>query len=132
MDEPTKDRLVQWRQQGMSSREIAKITGETPARINYLIKKYKITQKKKTAAPEEIEAMCQLRREGYGTSEIARKTGYTESTVYGYLKAAGLIAERKPDPDIPLKFAAPRIPGITTVVYHGVRYKDVTDLYIPG
>lgn len=132
MNYPTKDQLAQMRQQGMKSCEIAERTGNSQGTIEYLFRKYKLCRKRKPPAPEQIEEFRRMKQEGLTTKEIGEKTGYPEGTVYYHLKAAGQDSGEDFRQDLPVKFAVPRIPNIATVVYHGVRYEDVTELYIPS
>lgn len=129
---PTKDQLTMWRQQGKTYKEIAQMTGKSPETIRVRCCQYKITSKPRGVPQDQIDTFCQLKREGLKTKEIADKTGYTESTVYTYLKAAGLIESRNFEPDLPLQFAVPREPKIIKAVYGGVKYEDITDFWILG
>ena len=129
---PTKDQLIMWRQQGKTYKEIAQMTGKSPETIRVRCCQYKITSKPRGMAQDQIDVFCRMRREGLGTKEIADQTGYAESTVYTYLKAAGLIKNRNFEPDLPLKFAVPREKKIIKAVFGGVKYEDITDFCVPG
>ena len=132
MNYPTEDQLNTWRQQGKTYAQIAQMTGRSPGTIKVMCSRLKISPRRRAIPQDQIKIICRMRQEGYRTKEIVEETGYSESTVYEYLKAAGLINERNLESELPLIFAKPRKPKIRKVIYHGKTYIDVTDLYIAG
>lgn len=136
MNYPTKDQLEAWRKQGKSNVEIAGLTGRSIGTINGLFSKYKIAQRRTAIPQDKINTICEMRKAGSSTKEISEKTGCGLSTVQNYIRAAGLIVDRRKkdewEPEFPTIFAHPRKPKIEKVVVDGKRYLDVTDLYVPG
>lgn len=129
MEHPTKDQLSQMRQQGMTICEIAKALGKNQGTIEYLFRKYKLRRKRNKITLEQIEEFRRMRQEGMTITEIAEETGCPEGTVYYYLKPEDSGEDFVQE--LPIRFAAPRKPKLEKAVYFGIRYVDVTDLYIP-
>lgn len=136
--ELTKEQLIIWRQQGMSNVDIAHKIGKSISSVNMLFSQYKIP-KRRTGLPEEkAEAIAMMGKEGKSTKEIAERLGISITTVHNYLKAAGLIPDKKKDgekkEDEPEAFimAVQRKPRIFRAFYSGRWYKDVTDLHLLG
>lgn len=137
MNYPTKDQLELWRSQGKTNIEIAKMTGRGIGTINGLFSKYKIAKRRRTIPQDKIDTIHQMRKTGSSAKEIADKTGCGLSTVRNYIKAAGLVHERKEkiepklESELPTVFAVSRGPIIKKIVIDGKRYMDITDLYVP-
>ncbi len=129
MEHPTKDQLAQMRQQGMITREIAKATGRNQGTIEYLFRKYKLCRKRSRLTLEQIEEFHRMRQEGMTITEIAEETGYSKELVHYHLKQKENNEES--GPEFPMQFAVPREPKLEKTIYFGIRYVDVTDLYIP-
>lgn len=136
MNYPTKEQLELWRKQGKTNVEIAKLTGKSIGTINGLFSKYKIPQRKRTLPQDTINTICRMKKAGSSAKEISEKTGCGLSTVEKYIKAAGLVMDKRkkdePEQEFPTIFVHPREPKIEKVVIDGKRYLDITDLYIPG
>lgn len=130
MKNPTKDQLAQMRQQGMTNREIAGATGKSQGTIEYLFRKYKLCRKRSLITLEQIKEFNRMKQEGMTIKEIAEKTGYPEETVYYHLKAEKAGSDNF-EQEFPTKFAVPRKPKMEKVVYFGIRYEDITEIYIP-
>lgn len=136
--ELTKEQLTIWRQQGMSNVEIACKTGKSVGSVNMLFSKYKIPPRRKGLPDEKADAMAQMKKEGKSTKEITEKLGVSPTTVYNYLKAAGLMPKKERDEDKkmdgpePFIMAVQREPKITKKVYGSYRCEDITDFYLPG
>lgn len=137
MNYPTKEQLELWRSQEKTNVEIAEMTGRSIAIINGLFSKYKIARRRREIPQSKIDTIYRMRKAGSSAREIADKTGCGLSTVKKYIKAAGLVPERKRkvefelEPEFPAIFAVQRKPKIEKVVINGKRYIDITDIFIP-
>lgn len=129
MEHPTKDQLSQMRQQGMTTREIAGATGRNQGTIEYLFRKYKLCRKRSRLTLEQTEEFHRMSQEGMTITEIAEATGYSKELIHYHLKQKE--NEEELGPEFPTQFAVPRKPKLEKKIYFGIRYVDVTDLYIP-
>lgn len=143
----TEKQLKEWRKSGYRYDEIAEFTGKSPKTINYYVKKYGLSKQKRITI-QERKQFCAMRKSGYSTKKIAELTGRSQYAINKTLKAAGLINSRIPKDKTEVKenkenaksmiltpaiisYAKKRKPKITKTIENGIRYKDITDLFLP-
>ena len=123
----TEGQLAQWRQQGLTNKEIALKAGKSESTINGLFSKYKIPPRNRRVPQASVETMVRLHGMGMCRKQIAAETGYTVSTVRNCLIEAGAVQPSKygeESPGLPdvLIIAEPITPRSYKVEYFGHKY----------